>query len=392
MGLPGVNINVKNGSLGSVPTSKDSIAGVVLTGVTVTGANKITVGDSEQIFSLADAEGLGILSTGLNAYAYTQIKEFYDTAGTGAELWIMLALATITMEDMLDKTKPYAKKLIDDAKGSIRKLAVSRKSAAGVTIVNGLDADVDKALIKGQVLANEAASTFKPFRFLVDGKDFNGITADLKDYSTAGFNRGGVLLGATSAIKNSSVGFALGTMAKLPVQRKISRVKNGALQNSEAFFTNQATTESLENSWGSIHDKGYIFFRKFVGKSGFYFSSDRTATALTDDYASFVNGFVIDKGITITYLTYVEEVEDEIDVDENGKIEGATLKALQAEIENQIELQMIGNREASNVTALINPNQNVIATSDLDISLGIQPKGYKKMINIDLGLINPANV
>ena len=391
MGLPGVKINIKNGSLGSVPTSKDGIAGLVLTGVTVAGSNKVTVGSSYQIFSLADAEGLGILNTGVNAYPHTQIKEFYDTAGTGAQLWIMLVLANITMEDMLDKTKPYVSKLITDAGGSIRKLAVSRKSGAGITITDGLDADVDKALIKGQVLADESALAFKPFRFLVDGKDFNGTVANLKDYTTAGFNRGGVLLGTTSSSKNASVGFALGTMAKLPVQRKISRVKNGALAIADAYLTNQAITESLENAWGAIHDKGYIFFRTFIGKSGFFFNGDATATALTDDYASFTNGFVIDKATTIAYLTFVEEVEDEIDVNENGAIDGGVIKALQAKIENNIELQMIGNDEASGVTALIDPNQNVLATSDLDVSLSVQPKGYKKFINIDLGFINPAN-
>ncbi len=72
-------------------------------------------------------------------------------------------------------------------------------------------------------------------------------------------------------------------MASLPVQRKISRVKNGALPISGAYFSNTNDTETHENAWNSIHDKGYIFFRTFVGKSGYFFNDDPTATALTDE-------------------------------------------------------------------------------------------------------------
>ncbi len=180
MGLPAVNITLDNGAIGGTPSSDHEIAGLILTGATVSGANKVTAGNAYSIFSLSEAIVLGIEETGSNAYAYSHIKEFYDTAGTGSELWIMLTTATITMEDMLAKTKTYAPVLLDAAKGKIRKLGVSRKSATGVTIANGLDGDVDKGLIKEQVLANEYATNFKPFRFLVDGKDFNGTVGDLK--------------------------------------------------------------------------------------------------------------------------------------------------------------------------------------------------------------------
>ncbi len=297
------------------------------------------------------------------------------------------------MEDMLDKTKTYAPVLLDASKGKIRKLGVSRKSATGVTIENGLDGDVDKALIKGQVLANEYATNFKSFRFLVDGKDFNGTASDLKDYHTASFNRGGVLIGAISASKNSGLGFAIGYMASLPVQRKISRVKNGALPFSGAYFTDTKDTETYENAWNSIHDKGYIFFRTFVGKSGYFFNDDPTATALTDDYASFTRGFVIDKALVLTYLTYVEEIADEIEVDDDGKLNPALIKDLQGKVENAIELQMVAASEASAVQAIIDPNQNILATNKLNILVRVRPVGYKNFIDdcLDSRILQTTN-
>ncbi len=391
MGLPAVNITLDNEAIGGVPASDDGIAGLILTGVTVSGANKVTAGNAYGIFSLNEAIALGIEETGSNLYAYSHIKEFYDRAGTGSELWIMLVTATTTMEDMLDKSKSYATVLLDAAKGKIRKLGVSRNSATGVTLVNELDGDVDKALIKGQVLAEEYAQNFKSFRFLVDSKDFNGTAGDLKDYHTASFNRGGVLLGATSASKNAGISFAIGYMPSLPVQRKISRVKNGAFPISGAYFTDTSDTETYENAWNSIHDKGYIFFRTFIGKSRYFFNDDPAAAALTDDYASLTRGFVIDKALVLTYLTYVEEIADEIEVDDDGKLNPAIIKDLQGKVENAIELQMIAAGEASAVQAIIDPNQNILATGKLNILVRVRPMGYKNFIEVLLGFENPAN-
>ena len=391
MGLPNVNITLDNGSIGGTPASNDGISGMILTGATVAGANKVTIGNPYVLFSLQDAINLGIGETGSNVYPYTHIKEFYDTAGNGSELWIMLVGATTTMEDMLDKSKTFAPALLDKAQGKIRKLGVSRKSATGVTLDNGVDEDVDKALIKGQQLAEEYANNFKPFRFVVDGKDFNGNAGDLKDYKTASFNRGGVLLGSTSASKNASVGFIIGYMASLPVQRKIFRVKNGALPISDAYFTDTKETEELENAWDSIHDKGYLFFRTFIGKSGYFFNDDATATALTDDYSSFSRGFVIDKALVLTYLTYVEEIGDEIEVDDDGKLNPAIVKDLQGKVENAINLQMVAVGEASAVEAIIDPNQNILATNKLEIRVRVRPVGYANFIDVLLGFENPAN-
>lgn len=391
MALPGVKITLDNGALGAVSSSNDGISGLILTGVTVAGQKKVSVNTSYRIASLKEAEALGIEKTGVNAYAYTHIKAFYDAAIKSSELWIMLCTTATTMEHMLDKTKAFAPTLLNAAKGKIRKLGVSRESATGVTIQNGLDADVNKALIKGQALADAYAANFKPFRFLVDGKDFNGTVADLKDYRDADFNRGGVLLGSKRMGKNSSVGLAIGHLSRLPVQRKLSRVKNGSVKIKNAYFTNNVTTESLENAWGSIHDKGYIFFRTFVGKSGYYFNDDSTASQLTDDYAYFSRGFVIDKALVIAYEVYVNQVGNEIEVDDAGKLNSAVIKDLQGAVENAIELQMIANAQASAVEAIIDANQNVLATSRLNIVLRVRPVGYNNFIDIKLGFSNASN-
>jgi hypothetical protein len=57
MGLPKVGITILNGQLGQVASTDDGVAGLLMTGVAGTG---IALSEVKQIFSVADAEALGI--------------------------------------------------------------------------------------------------------------------------------------------------------------------------------------------------------------------------------------------------------------------------------------------------------------------------------------------
>ena len=115
MGLPKIKFNIASNGLGLLSATIEKNAGLILTGVSVDG--KIKIGESKQIFSLQDAQKIGITEVE-NPFAYKHIKAFYDYAGTNAELWVMLVSDATTMENMADKEQNLARKLLDDA-GSI---------------------------------------------------------------------------------------------------------------------------------------------------------------------------------------------------------------------------------------------------------------------------------
>ena len=171
MALPGVQIKLENGNLGGIVSRNDGISALALTGVAVQGASKVLVEIPYQVFSLKEAEELGISRTGLNSYAYKHVKEFYDVAGEGSELWVMLFLQEKTMSYMVDIAEENSvKKMIEKANGKINLLGVSRKHEEGETIANGVDEDVDNTLVKSQATADDFADKFMPFRVLIDGK------------------------------------------------------------------------------------------------------------------------------------------------------------------------------------------------------------------------------
>jgi hypothetical protein len=383
--IPNISFNISSNGLGLPQAEIQKIPGFVLTGVTVAGANKVTVGNSYQIFSLEEAVNLGITEGGTNDFAYKHIKQFYDEAKRGAELWFMLVAAAITLEDQADITKDYARKLLSDAKGKIRILGLLKKSGATETITEGLDADVHLAVVKAQALAQDFADRFYPVRVMLSGNKFSGVVADLKDYATTNFNKVSILLANTDGSKEAAIGLALGRLASTPTQRKLSRVKDGAIEPFAAYFTNGATVATLDTAWDAIDNKNYIFMRSFANLSGFYFTGDKTLTMPTDDFSSLARGLVMDEGVLTAYTTLVQELSDEVPVTPAGTIHPAITKGWQNAIEAQIQSNMVEAGKLSGVKAFIDENQNVLQTNNVNVALQLQPVGYSDFITVNIG-------
>lgn len=385
MSLPNIKFEVSKNGLGLATAEIQKIPGIVLTGVTVTGSNKVTTGLSYQIFSLEEAQNLGIDETGTNSFAYKQIAAFYNEAGKGAELWFMLVPAAVTLTEMADITNSYAKKLLSDAKGKIRVLGFLKKSGTGETITEGLDADVHTAVVKSQVLADDFASRYFPVRTIIGGNKFSGIAADLKDYATTEFNRVSILIANNDGSKEASIGLFLGRHAIIPSQRKVSRVKDGAVEPIAAYFSNGATVETLDTAWESISNKNYIFLRGFASRSGYWFTGDQTLTLPTDDFKFQSRGLVMDEAVLIAYDTMISELSDEIPVTETGTVHPAIIKGWQNKIEKNINVNMVQQGKLSAVKAFIDQNQDVLTAENMDIDLQLLPVGYSDFITIRIG-------
>lgn len=385
MNLPNIKFNVSKNGLGLLQSEIEKIAGIIITGVTVAGTNKVTTGNVYNIFSLEEAVNLGIEETNTNAFAYKHIKEFYDVAKKGAELWFMLVPSTVTLQDMAELTNEYAKKLLTTAKGAVNILGMVKKSGTTETIVGGLDEDVHLAIPKIQILCQDFADRYQPVRAIVSGNKFNGVVADLKDYELESFNKVAILLANNDGSKEASIGLSLGRMASIPTQRKISRVKDGAIVANEAFFTNGETVESLQNAWDAISNKKYNFLRSFARRSGYFFSGDATLTASNDDFNSLARGHVMDEAILIAYNVLVEELSDEVPVTTSGTIQPSIIKGWQNSIEREIKGLMIETGKLSAVKALIDQNQNVLVTGNVNVDLQLLPVGYSDFITVNIG-------
>jgi hypothetical protein len=388
-----VNVTLANGQLGATLQTNDGITGLVITGV---NEGLYVAGTPILVTSMTDVATRGITNT-LNSFAIKQLTEFYNQAGSGAQLYLMLVPPTMTVAQMADNTNSSgAKVLLNYAGGKIKVLGLlsddATITAAGgtITISNGLNADVYTAASNMSVMAAAYFHAEKPFRAIIGGTSYSGVAADLTD-ETSGTsnNRTAILVGDTVSGISACVGLLLGVVSSVPVQRKISRVRTGALTNNTAFV-GTATVEAAAGALNVIAGKGFITFITYPNVSGYFFSGDPMCAASTDDYSMLARGRVIDKAHILAYATFVQEVDDEVPVNTDGTLDAGFCKWLSQQIVNQINNTMTANKEISSVSCFIDPAQNILSTNQLNVVLRVTPVGYATDIEISLGFENPA--
>lgn len=403
--LPNVKIDFANGAIGASEPMDDGVTGLVCTAVAVT---QTVNGKTENVFALNTpylitkldelvSKGITSDNSDSNATLYKAVKEFYDEAPDGSKLWIMGVADTVTIADIVDKTKDNAKKLLVAANGTIRTLAVKikDKSAYTPTVTTGIDGTVRTAITNAQALAEWATETlFAPVMVLLEGRHYTGNAETLVNNSinTGNSNRVGVVIGDTVAdSKGAAVGLLAGRIASIPVQRSIARVRTGSITATMMYIGSVAA--ELGNP-GTINDCGFICPRTFVGKAGYYWSDDKLAAEASDDYSLIPRRRVADKAYRITYSTLINEVAEEISVTDDGKISAPVVKAIQTAVESAIVNNMTSRGNLGNdpsdpndmgVECYINPDQNIVATSRLDVQTRIKPHGYSKYIEVSLG-------
>ena len=105
---------------------------------------------------------------------------------------------------------------------------------------------------------------------------------------------------------------------------------------------------------------------------------------------------MIDKAFRVAYSTLLDKVNDEIPVTDEGKMPVSITHALQGAVETAIinNMTAYGNLgtdiEDSNDTGVqcyIDPEQNVVTTSTLRVSIKVKPYGYAKYIEATLGFM-----
>jgi hypothetical protein len=150
----------------------------------------------------------------------------------------------------------------------------------------------------------------------------------------------------------------------------------------------------------TVNDKGYITFRTFTGKAGYFFSDDSLATAIADDYRSIARRRTIDKAYRIAYQTLVDFLNDEIPITDAGELVPALAKSWESEVETAIISQMgsEGNlgvdpadRQDTGVKCYIDYAQKVASSGKVEITLRVKPYGYAKYIDVKLGFVAIAN-
>lgn len=385
-GLPKVKIDYGNGALGQTISSADGLLCIAVCGA-VGVTDTFVLAKHYSIRKPTDLEALGVTAEN-NALLHKTIQHFYTEASEGTQVFVVGYPSTLKMSDILNKDNPYLRNVIESTNGQLRGLVVTKVAETTPTITNGLNDDIAASMLNGQALSEWAKDVrYAPTFIILDGLDFSGDAQELKDLKTHQYNRVGVVIGSTEkGSANQSVGLIAGRIASTNIDTNIGRVRDGAL-NVLTMYAGDTPIELADTE--SIYNYSYMTFRTFTGISGYFIADDLLATKETDDYNHLTALRTIDKAFRITYAVLITQLLDKVQVKSDGTMLNPVIVSWQQVVENAITSNMSGELSDDNgdggVECYIDPTQDVLATSTINIELRVRPYAYARYINVLLG-------
>ena len=356
MQKPSVNIEFRDASTSLVTPVDDRVMGLCLTGAGVAGG--VVLEKAYVLFSLADAEALGIEETGDNAFAWKQISDFYTKSGEGAELWILLTDASHTIHEDFFAIGGAVDKLKEGSGGRVYILGAMENYTNADYRANTLES----ASAQAQVLADKYIAQNESFAIIIGA---NWIDMDnLPDFADA--TRENVMIyisGDTIGAYRANIGSLLGDYANLPVHRKASRVKNGELLMTVATFTNGEAVDDYQSKYEAILAKKYMFIHRVKKKTVYKYIEDPMLIASSSTFNTMPKRRVMDKLMSIANDVMQNELNDELRVstEDPSKLADGVAVGLEQILIGNIESQMMktGEEEIVAIDVFVDPNQDI---------------------------------
>lgn len=382
----------QQGGLSRPLSGEDHISGLLFySEPKPTGWNNDSI---RQVTSLEHAVSLGIAKGSANfGVMYYHISEFFRV-NPGATLYV----AIYTTPDPPAQQPPLPIPYDFNEIKNMQRFINGKMRQVGVYLTHAFD---DSMVTKLQVVAEALDNEHMPLSILL-AADFHAIVnlttlSDLRTmdsekvtvvFGQDGDNEGAELF--TTLHKSiTCLGAALGTVSLAAVHENIGWVEKFKINEVEldvAALANGTLIKDCDtNLIDSLNTKGYVFLIKHVGLSGTYFNDSHTCTAITSDYAYLENNRTMDKAIRGVRTYALPQLNGPVKVDSsNGKLDITTIKYIE-DLCNQPLIQMARDGELSGYKVVIDPDQDVLATSCLVINIVNVPLGVSRIIRIKIG-------
>lgn len=208
-----------------------------------------------------------------------------------------------------------------------------------------------------------------------------------------GTNDTGALLFAEATNKTtknavSCIGVWLGHVSAAAVHESISWVKKFPSGISLPAFSDGTLVRSVDKAWLEKLDTArYLFLTPIVGVSGSYWNDSHNMDAAISDYNAIELVRTMDKacrGIR-TYLT--PELGGNVYIDANtGKLQSYTVAYLETVANKALE-DMEKAGELSGYEAKIDPEQDVLSTSTVEVVIKNVPVGVIRKMKVKIGYV-----
>lgn len=381
MPLNNIIFNTATGGLGRLPLGEDYVSAMMVT-IASGASGFLTTEFMKEYRSLAEVEAAGITESGTNALTWYHAREFFRIAGP-AVLWIV-------------NSAVYATAGIDNfvatSAGKIRQMAwtapiTSANLSSELLAKNGVAVSLDTMGAPCNMIMGVADASLASFSALADARVINAPWVSVVAMGD-GSGKGNTLATTLTVPVIPAVGTLLGTMAKASVHESVAWVGKFNISDGTEFVkfrdAKGVNTTHSEAILTGISDKGYLFFRTFIGLSGAYWNDSPTAAPVTSDFSTIENNRTMGKAKRLIRSTLFVDLASPLTVQANGKLAADTVKYFENKVGTQLD-GMVNDGELSNYSVLVDPEQNVLSTSILKIQVRLQPRGVARQIQINIG-------
>lgn len=369
----------------------------------------VTTKAGEGIFPNSPATAYSsTLTGGISASAWTQPTGTSDTV-LGVASWIdtlyyhIVEYFRIQPKGQLyvglyeEESSPYTFSAITTmqnfAMGEIKQISVFEKNVA-------FSAAQCAAL---QAIANANEAVYKPLQIILNAEiSATASVASLVDLSTQTAPNVSVVIaqdGAAAGYKIykatgksvGSCGAMLGAVSLALVSESIAWVSKfnmalGTELDTIAFSNGQLYSALADSQFESLNNYAYVFLRKLTGIAGSYWSDSKTTVTPTSDYSTIENNRTYQKITRVVRANMLPALSSPLKVNADGTLTAATIGYFETLANNPL-VQMEADGELSAHKIIINPAQDVLATSTLELTLQNVPLGVARIIKINVGFV-----
>lgn len=409
MARPKLIVKRRNGGLGRRLPSMDMVTGVVMNAV---ATSQMQLGNIYELRSVEDAQRLGISDEYDNTHSvlvYHRLKRLF-LRNPSIIVFFMPVAQEVTLTQMVGKDEAYLAKLLREKSGAIVQsmVALNPKTDYEPTVENGLDKDSLDAVLKAQELADAEFEKDRYSEIFIEGRNFSGTAtaaANLRELAKRCPDVSVVLMADNAISKKkdiykyyAAVEDFCGMVSKAAVSQnagELIEAFNLTDVDEKAFITaglssGLPVTDYSDVDLDTLHDKGYILATSVSGMAGFYITDTCTATEISSDFAYVENNRSIKKAIKLARLALLPRVKSRLYVDENtGFIKPEVIKELETITETALDPMLRDGDISGGVDAYINPEQNVLATSEFEVELSFVPVAIGRKITLKVGFKNP---
>lgn len=185
--------------------------------------------------------------------------------------------------------------------------------------------------------------------------------------------------------RNSSLAVAA-RIAQVPIHEDLGRVRTGPITSVISLYRDEQATPGLDAA-------RFATLRTIIGEQGLWVTDGRMGAPAGSDFVRVQYRRVLDKACKVARSALLFYLNDSLRLQTDddttpGAIDELEARSIEADVNSQLAAALSGH--VSKAYIQVDRTHNITSDSKVPVKVRVQPLGYAKEIDVDIGFENPA--